>query len=199
MDAEGMPFTWKKRKGIIIPMWQKEALWIKFGCIKPCALKVGCGKINVVTGKKWKNKYLSYVDPDSVNIDPNVKVLKEMFPGFENDVLEMILEQSGSIQGACEILITMDGDKTKKKANKNNENNDNDDDSKINEQNYLAIPKQPWLDGINAGDGYVRQFVAMPLGKGYTIEAQVNKIIKKQQKAKKNNETKENTDTMEVF
>jgi hypothetical protein len=38
---------------------------------------------------------------------------------------------------------------------------------------YLVCPPQPWLDGINAGEGYIRQFVAMPLGMGYTVEAQV--------------------------
>lgn len=42
-----------------------------------------------------------------------------------------------------------------------------------NPQNYLVCPLQPWLDGINAGDGIIRQFVAMPLGRGYTVEAQV--------------------------
>lgn len=41
------------------------------------------------------------------------------------------------------------------------------------EQDYLVCPPQPWLDGINAGDGIVRQFVAMPLGMGYTVEGQV--------------------------
>ena len=40
-------------------------------------------------------------------------------------------------------------------------------------QNYLVCPDQPWLDGINAGDGFIRQFVAMPLGKGYTVEGQI--------------------------
>jgi hypothetical protein len=40
-------------------------------------------------------------------------------------------------------------------------------------QNYLICPDQPWLDGINAGDGYIRQFVAMPLGMGYTVEGQL--------------------------
>jgi hypothetical protein len=41
------------------------------------------------------------------------------------------------------------------------------------EQDYVLCPQQRWLDGINAGQGYVRQFVAMPLGKGYTVEEQV--------------------------
>lgn len=40
-------------------------------------------------------------------------------------------------------------------------------------QDYLVCPHQPWLDGINAGDGTVRQFVAMPLGMGYTVEGQI--------------------------
>jgi len=42
------------------------------------------------------------------------------------------------------------------------------------EQDYLVYPDQPWLDGINAGEGYIRQFVAMPLGMGYTVEGQVS-------------------------
>ena len=42
------------------------------------------------------------------------------------------------------------------------------------QQDYLVCPPQPWLDGINAGDGVVRQFVAMPLGMGYTVEGQVS-------------------------
>jgi hypothetical protein len=40
-------------------------------------------------------------------------------------------------------------------------------------QDYIVCPSQPWLDGINAGEGYIRQFVAMPLGLGYTVEAQL--------------------------
>lgn len=39
-------------------------------------------------------------------------------------------------------------------------------------QDYLVCPEQPWLDGINGGDGTIRQFVAMPLGQGYTVEGQ---------------------------
>jgi hypothetical protein len=40
-------------------------------------------------------------------------------------------------------------------------------------QNYVVCPDQPWLDGINAGDRFVRQFVAVPLGSGYSVEAQL--------------------------
>ena len=40
-------------------------------------------------------------------------------------------------------------------------------------QDYLVIPDQPWLDGFYAGEGLIRQFVAMPLGEGYTAEEQL--------------------------
>jgi hypothetical protein len=48
-----------------------------------------------------------------------------------------------------------------------------DDELREGPQDYLVCPDQPWLDGINDGSGLVRQFVAMPLGLGYTVEAQV--------------------------
>jgi hypothetical protein len=38
-------------------------------------------------------------------------------------------------------------------------------------QDYVVCPEQPWLDGIHTGPGVIRQFVAMPLGLGYTVEA----------------------------
>ena len=43
-------------------------------------------------------------------------------------------------------------------------------------QDYLVCPQQLWLDGINAGEGRIRQFIAMPIGSGYTIEAQITSI-----------------------
>lgn len=43
-------------------------------------------------------------------------------------------------------------------------------------QDYVVIPNQPWLDGINAGDGFIRQFVAVPLGEGLTVEAQLTGV-----------------------
>eukprot|EP00462_Mataza_sp_D1_P020295 CAMPEP_0175141290 /NCGR_PEP_ID=MMETSP0087-20121206/12024_1 /TAXON_ID=136419 /ORGANISM="Unknown Unknown, Strain D1" /LENGTH=746 /DNA_ID=CAMNT_0016424691 /DNA_START=321 /DNA_END=2561 /DNA_ORIENTATION=- len=44
-------------------------------------------------------------------------------------------------------------------------------------QNYCVRPGQRWLDGINAGDGFVRQFIAVSLGNNLTVEGQVNKTI----------------------
>lgn len=40
-------------------------------------------------------------------------------------------------------------------------------------QDYLVLPEQPWLDGYCVEKGIVRQFVAMPLGEGYTAEEQL--------------------------
>lgn len=40
-------------------------------------------------------------------------------------------------------------------------------------QDYLVVPDQPWLDGFCVSKGMVRQFVAMPLGEGYTAEEQL--------------------------
>ena len=40
-------------------------------------------------------------------------------------------------------------------------------------QNYVVLPEQPWLDGYCVEEGIIRQFVAMPLGDGYTAEEQL--------------------------
>lgn len=41
-------------------------------------------------------------------------------------------------------------------------------------QDYVVTPQQLWLDGVASQDGKVRQFVAMPLGSGYSVEAQIS-------------------------
>lgn len=40
-------------------------------------------------------------------------------------------------------------------------------------QDYVVTPDQHWLDGIASEDGNVRQFVAVPTGSGYSVEAQI--------------------------
>ena len=40
-------------------------------------------------------------------------------------------------------------------------------------QDYVVTPEQLWLDGIATGNERVRQFVAMPLGSGYSVETQI--------------------------
>ena len=42
-------------------------------------------------------------------------------------------------------------------------------------QDYIVSVVQPWLDGYCVKKGVIRQFVAMPLGSGYTAEAQLTK------------------------
>lgn len=43
-----------------------------------------------------------------------------------------------------------------------------------NPQDYIVVPDQPWLDGFNAGENHIRQFVAAPLGSGDTAEEQLS-------------------------
>ncbi|KAG5664964.1 hypothetical protein KAF25_008698 [Fusarium avenaceum] len=38
-------------------------------------------------------------------------------------------------------------------------------------QDYIVVPEQPWLDGMAVEPGQVRQFVAMPVGTGHSVEA----------------------------
>lgn len=98
----------KSRGGVLMPMFQTDALWMNFdsfnddGVALPVAVKIGAGKINAVSGESWS---------DGLHQDP---------------------------------------------------------------QDYVVIPNQPWLDGFNVEKGKVRQFVAMPLGQGYTVEEQFN-------------------------
>lgn len=40
-------------------------------------------------------------------------------------------------------------------------------------QDYMIIPQQPWLDGYCVEQGVIRQFVACPLGEGFTAEEQI--------------------------
>lgn len=101
-DFEGsVPNHWFERGGVLMPMYQAEALWLHFRKGYPCAIKVGAGKINAVTGEAWSS--------------------------------------------------ALGGD----------------------EQDYMVVPGQPWLDGFAVAKGAIRQFVAMPLGKGYSAEEQI--------------------------
>ncbi len=45
-------------------------------------------------------------------------------------------------------------------------------------QDYMVVPEQPWIDGYCVEKGVIRQFVAMPLGKGYTVEEQLTGAAK---------------------
>jgi hypothetical protein len=95
------PAEWLARGGVMLPIYQREAMWLSFDASEPAALQVGVGKVCAVSGLPW---------------------------------LEHLVKDP---------------------------------------QNYAALPQQPWLDGINAGDGFIRQFIAVPLGSGATVEGQV--------------------------
>jgi hypothetical protein len=99
--ASRVPATWLAHGGVMLPLYQSEALWIHFGGRYPMAIKIAAGKVNAVTGKSWSN---------SLHRGP---------------------------------------------------------------QDYLVTPEQPWLDGYCVEKGIIRQFVAMPLGSGYSAEEQI--------------------------
>jgi hypothetical protein len=95
------PASWLQRGGVVMPMYQSEALWISFSAWYPFAVKIAAGKINAVSGEAWTAELQSVP------------------------------------------------------------------------QNYVVVPGQPWLDGFSVGEGLIRQFVAMPLGAGYSVEEQL--------------------------
>lgn len=99
--AERLPPSWLPRGGIMLPMYQAEALWINFSARYPMAVKIATGKINVINGKGWRD-------------------------GLD-----------------------------------------------FRHQNYVVASEQPWLDGYCVKKGTIRQFVAMPLGSGYSAEEQL--------------------------
>ncbi len=98
------PAEWRHRGDALIPIYQREALWLGFNGAdwKPNAVQIGVGNINAVSGEMWEER----------------------------------LSNSP--------------------------------------QNYLVCPQQPWLDGFNAGEDRIRQFVAVPVGSGYSVEAQLS-------------------------
>ncbi|MGE2731258.1 hypothetical protein ACQI4F_17400 [Mycolicibacterium vaccae] len=98
---ETAPAEWLARGGVMLPIYQREAMWLSFSASEPSALQVGVGKVCAVSGLPWIEHLVK---------DP---------------------------------------------------------------QNYVPLPEQPWLDGINAGVGFIRQFIALPLGSGATVRAQV--------------------------
>ena len=96
-----VPSSWREHGGVMMPMYQSEALWLRFSSFYPFAVRIAAGKIDAVSGKAWA-------------------------PGLHRDP-----------------------------------------------QDYVIVPEQPWLDGFCVEKGVIRQFVAMPLGSGYSVEEQL--------------------------
>ena len=56
--ARTVPGEWLKRGGVVMPMYQAEAMWICFGDWRreyPFAVKVATGKINAVRGEACRS------------------------------------------------------------------------------------------------------------------------------------------------
>jgi hypothetical protein len=126
--AGKLPAHWQGHGGVFLPMYQAEAMWIRFSSKYPFAVKIAAGKINAVSGDAWT---------------------PALQPGEQ---------PSGVAQGnriASDFISSLSPV------------------SVAGKQDYVTIPDQPWLDGFNVGNGQIRQFVAMPLGEGYTVEEQI--------------------------
>lgn len=103
-----VPTLWREHGGVMLPMYQSEAMWLQFEGhhvsghgIYPFAIKVATGKRSALTGDAWQNE--------------------------------------------------------------------------LRAKDYCIVPTQPWLDGYVVDSDTVRQFVAAPLGAGFTAEEQITK------------------------
>lgn len=146
--AAKLPAAWQKRGGIFLPMHETEAMWVRFHSKYPFAVKIAAGKINAVTGKPWTAELSG---PRTVG------------PAFAQGQVcagRVCSDYNSQVFGSG-IQDPYLSD-TLARYGRTNE-----------EQDYLSVPKQPWLDGFCVGKGKVRQFVAMPLGEGYTAEEQI--------------------------
>ena len=54
--ADRLPAAWQRHGGVMIPMYQREALWLDFDGKYPIALKVGTGKACCITGDAWTDR-----------------------------------------------------------------------------------------------------------------------------------------------
>jgi len=62
--SERVPMRWKEHGGVMLPMYQSEAMWLRFephavaghgGDPYPFAIKIATGKRSAVTGDEWSN------------------------------------------------------------------------------------------------------------------------------------------------
>lgn len=83
-----------------------------------------------------------------------------MWVSFTNDGPEWDLEFPVAIKIAAGKINAVTGEPWSKGLNRD-------------PQDYVVSPQQRWLDGFAVEKGVIRQFVAMPLGEGYTAEEQL--------------------------
>src|SRR5688500_10520406 len=49
------PASWLAKGGVMLPVYQREAMWLSFDADVPAALKIGVGKVCTVSGKAWSD------------------------------------------------------------------------------------------------------------------------------------------------
>jgi hypothetical protein len=80
-DFPNLPEAFRKRGGVVMPMWQAEAMWISFGYWTdyPCTVKIAAGKINAVSGENWR---------DGLHRDPQDYVVATRQPWLDGFAVE---------------------------------------------------------------------------------------------------------------
>lgn len=67
--ADRVPRKWLERGGILLPMYQSEAMWINFHCdLWGFAVQIAAGKINAVSGEPWHSQLCA--DPQGYCVVP---------------------------------------------------------------------------------------------------------------------------------
>jgi len=57
--GERVPSRWSEHGGVMLPMYQSEALWLNFAGDYPFALKIAAGKINAVSEKGFIRQFVA--------------------------------------------------------------------------------------------------------------------------------------------
>ena len=58
-NSETVPEAWKSKGGVLLPMYQSEAMWLSFDSgfdDYPMAIMITAGKINAIDGNEWNNE-----------------------------------------------------------------------------------------------------------------------------------------------
>ncbi|WP_106477944.1 hypothetical protein [Phytohalomonas tamaricis] len=97
--TDRIPDSWARRGGVLLPMYQAEAMWINFNSEYPMAIKIAAGKINAVTGTFWQNE-LSDTQQDYVVIPSQPWI--DGFSTAEEQVRQFVASRLGDGQSAEE-------------------------------------------------------------------------------------------------
>lgn len=77
-----VPEEWLRRGGVLMPMYQAEALWLSFGAQYAFALKVSTGMVNASSGRPWFDYYRD--DLPAIKGSPTLAKLKSIFSMAKN-------------------------------------------------------------------------------------------------------------------